>query len=60
MEELKALAEKILTPEQFEEIEESEYVTKVENCGMSGKEIGCNYFNVIFTDGDEMDIYVQY
>ena len=49
----------IVSEEEFEKIEESGYVIKVENCGCSSVELGYTYYNVILTTGEEMSIYFK-
>lgn len=46
-----------VTQEQFEEIEESELVVSVENCGGSGRFVGLNWYVVTMNDGTEVNIY---
>lgn len=53
------LEKEIVTLEELEEIECFEEVTEVENCGNSGKHIGCTWFNVKAIDGEEYSIYVK-
>lgn len=49
----------IVTMEQFEEIEEMECVTDVEDCGMSGRVIGGHLYNVKCEDGEEYEVVVK-
>jgi hypothetical protein len=49
----------IVSEEEFEKIEKNGYVIKVENCGNSGLKLGCTYYNVILTTGEEMSIYFK-
>lgn len=56
-ERIEALNGKIVTAEQFEEIEQSAEVARVENNGGSGRYPSCTWYTVYFTDGEEMDIY---
>lgn len=49
----------IVSEEEFEKIEKNGYVTKVENCGNSGLKLGCTYYNVILTTGEEISIYFK-
>lgn len=60
MEQLKNLNnQKILTEEQFAELEESEYVTNVDSVGNSGKYIDCTWYDVTFIDGQHIDVYLE-
>ena len=49
LEELRALNNEIITDEQFDQIEEMEYVT-IENNGSSGLHIGRNWYTVYYED----------
>ena len=59
MKKLKMFDDKIVSFEQLEELQESEHVTAVENCGNSGRHIGYIWYNVIFTDGEEISVYCK-
>lgn len=59
LKEMKELSNEVLTEQQFTEVEESEFVTEVQDNGMSGVDPTNHYYTVVFTDGTEMDIYFK-
>jgi len=58
-EQIEALNGEIVTAEQFEEIEQSAEVARVENNGNSGRIPGATWYTIYFTDDEEMDIYYK-
>lgn len=55
--EMKTYNDKVVSHEELEAICESEEVKKVTNCGNSGRHYGKTWYNVQFTDGEEIDVY---
>lgn len=49
----------VVSSAEFEEIELNENVILVENCGNSGLQLGCNWWNIEFKNGTSMDIYTK-
>lgn len=52
------LEKEIVTLEEYEEIECHEDVENTEDCGMSGREIGCHLYTVT-VDGEEFEVLVK-
>lgn len=49
----------IITDEQYEAIEESEFVEEIEDCGMSGYYTSAHWYCVHLVDGDNVDVYCK-
>ena len=58
--ELKEMNNSLITENQLEEIECSECVANVENCGNSSQYVGATWFDVQLTDGSSIDVFVKY
>jgi len=56
---MELLNKEILTLEELELVEESQEVTNVEDCGMSGNKVGYHWYNVTLVDGGEHSIYTE-
>lgn len=56
--EIELLNGEIIAPETLEEIEESECVAKVDNLGWTDTH-KCDWYSVEFTDGSDIDVYVN-
>ena len=59
MKEIKAMNGEIITDEQYEAIEESEFVEEIEDCGMSGYYTSAHWYCVHLVDGDNVDVYCK-
>ena len=59
MKEIKAMNGEIITDEQYEAIEESEFVEEIEDCGMSGYYTSAHLYCVHLVDGDNIDVYCK-
>lgn len=59
MKEIKAMNGEIITDEQYEAIEESEFVEEIEDCGMSGYYTSAHWYCVYLVDGDNVDVYCK-
>lgn len=59
MKEIKAMNGEIITDEQYEAIEESEFVEEIEDCGMSGYYTSAHWYCVRLVDGDNVDVYCK-
>lgn len=59
MKEIKAMNGEIITDEQYEAIEESEFVEEIEDCGMSGYYTSAHWYCVHLVDGDNIDVYCK-
>ena len=58
--EIELLNNEVITEEQLEEIELHEEVENVEILGASSSHAGCTWFDVEFTDGESIDVFVRY
>jgi hypothetical protein len=59
LQDLKDLDGEILDDEQFEELDQSEYVTACENNGNSGQYNGCTWYTYTLTDSTEINVYCK-
>lgn len=59
MKEIKAMNGEIITDEQYEAIEESEFVEEIEDYGMSGYYTSAHWYCVHLVDGDNVDVYCK-
>ena len=59
MKEIKAMNGEIITDEQYEALEESEFVEEIEDCGMSGYYTSAHWYCVHLVDGDNIDVYCK-
>lgn len=59
MKEIKAMNGEIITDEQYEALEESEFVEEIEDCGMSGYYTSVHWYCVHLVDGDNIDVYCK-
>lgn len=60
MKEIKAMNGEIITDEQYEAIEESEFVEEIEDCGMSGYYTSAHWYCVHLVDGNSIDVYCKW
>ena len=56
---VRTYADERLTLKQFEELEENEYIERIENCGNSGRLIGYIWYVVTLVNGDEFSVYTK-
>lgn len=56
--EIKKMDNEVITIEQMEELEESEFVTDVENCGGSGYYVGKQLYCVTLVDETTIDVCI--
>lgn len=57
LEKILELDGKLVREEILDEIEESEFVTEVEDCGMSGINPTWHYWNIKLNNGEEVRVY---
>lgn len=55
---LEELNDTIITEDQFDEIQENEFVEEVENNGVSGKDGKSIWYSVRLVDGTEYQVYL--
>lgn len=60
METIKTMNCEIITEEQYEALEESEFVEEIEDCGMSGYYTSAHWYCVHLVDGNNIDIYCKW
>lgn len=60
METIKTMNCEIITEEQYEALEESEFVEEIEDCGMSGYYPSAHWYCVHLISGDNIDIYCKW
>lgn len=56
---IKKLNNKIISDNQFEMLEESEYVEWMECVGFSSSNIGCLWWDVKLVDGTSIDVFCK-
>lgn len=57
--EIENLNNEVITLEELEEIELNEEVKNVVDLGRSSSNLGAEWFSVEFTDGTDVDVFVQ-
>ncbi|WP_312093442.1 hypothetical protein [Aminipila sp.] len=57
---LKEMDNTLITEDQLEEIELSEFVSEVGNLGSSSQYPGATWLDVQLTDGDNINVFVKY
>nr|DAP60020.1 MAG TPA: Type III R-M EcoP15I C-terminal domain [Caudoviricetes sp.] len=56
IEAIKEMNGEVITDEQYEALEESEFVEEVEDCGMSGYYVGKHLYCIHLVDEDNIDV----
>lgn len=56
---IKKLNNQLISDDQFETLEESEYVNRMECVGFSSSNIGCMWWDVELVDGTSIDVFLR-
>lgn len=60
IEAIKRMNREVITDEQYDALEESEFVEEMEDCGMSGYHTSAHWYCVHLVNGDNIDVYCKW